>query len=263
MALASRKQGGTIMGKFDGKVALVTGAGQGIGRGIALALASEGAAVGLVGRTRSKLDETVAEITARGGRAIALTGDVGDESRVAEVVSQVVADLGGLDILVNNAQAYAFGAIADLDLGELEDGWRSGAVGTLHLMRAAHPHLADGGVVINVSSGAASDAMSAGVGGYAAVKAAIESLSRAAAVEWAPDGIRVVTLIPFARTPAVGAVLDANPGMEEMLLGSVPLKRWADPEADLGRAAVFLASEDAGFITGSSLVVDGGSTYLR
>jgi meso-butanediol dehydrogenase / (S,S)-butanediol dehydrogenase / diacetyl reductase len=251
------------MGKFDGKVALVTGAGQGIGRGVALALAAEGAAVALVGRTQAKLDQTAAEVAARGGRALALAGDVRDEARVAEIVGQVVADLGGLHILVNNAQAYAFGEIAVLDLEELESGWRSGAVGTLHVMRAAYPHLVGGGVVINVSSGAASEAMSAGLGGYAAVKAAIESLSRAAAVEWAPDGIRVVTLIPFARTPAVSSVLDASPGMEEMLLASVPLKRWADTESDLGRAAVFLASEDAGFITGSSLVVDGGSTYLR
>jgi len=251
------------MDRLEGKVALVTGAGQGIGRGIAVALAAEGATVALVGRTASKLDETAATITARGGRALPFAGDVGDEVTVNAIVARVVDELGGLHIVVNNAQEYAFGSIADMDLGDLEAGWRSGAVGTLHLMRAAYPYLAGGGVVINVSSGAASQAMPAGVGGYAAVKAAIESLSRAAAIEWAPQGIRVVTLIPFARTPAVASVLDANPGMEEQLLASVPLNRWADPEAELGRAAVFLASSDAAFITGSSLVVDGGSTYLR
>jgi NAD(P)-dependent dehydrogenase (short-subunit alcohol dehydrogenase family) len=251
------------MGTFDGKVALVTGAGQGIGRGIALALAAEGAAVAVIGRTKDKLDDTVREIESRGGQALACPGDVRNEGDVSAIVSRVIQDLGGLHILVNNAQEYAFGSIADMDLGALDAAWRSGAVGTLHLMRAAHPHLAGDGVVINVSSGAASEAMPQGVGGYAAVKAAIESLSRAAAVEWAPEGIRVVTLIPFARTPAVAAVLDSNPGMEEMLLSSVPLNRFADPEAELGRAAVFLASSDASFITGSSLVVDGGSTYLR
>jgi len=251
------------MGTFDGKVALVTGAGQGIGRGIAHALAAEGATVAVVGRTRAKLETTVSEIEARGGRAVAYAADVSDESSVDAMVEQVVDDLGGLSILVNGAQEYSFGSIADMDLDQLEAGWRSGAVGTLHLMRAARPHLAGAGVVINISSGAASEASPDGLGGYAAVKAAIATLSRAAAVEWAPDGIRVVTLIPFARTPAVAAVLDSNPGMEEMLLSSVPLKRFADPETELGRAVVFLASPDAAFITGSSLVVDGGSTYLR
>lgn len=251
------------MGKFDGKVALVTGGGQGIGRGIALALAAEGASVAVVGRTPSKLDDTVREIMQRGGKAAAYAGDVSDESAVDAIVGRVVEDLGPLKILVNAAQEYSFGSITEMNLDGLESGWRSGAVGTLHLMRAAHPHLIGGGVVINLSSGAASETNPQGLGGYAAVKAAIDSLSRAAAIEWAPDSIRVVTLIPFARTPAVASVLDANPGMEEMILSTVPLKRFADLETEIGRAAVFLASSDAAFITGSSLVVDGGSTYLR
>jgi meso-butanediol dehydrogenase / (S,S)-butanediol dehydrogenase / diacetyl reductase len=251
------------MERLTGKVALVTGAGQGIGRGIALALATEGACVALVGRTPSKLDATRDEILERGGTAVGYPGDVTDEAGVDDIVRRVVGDLGGLHILVNSAQEYAFGPISELDLGQLEAGWRSGAVGTLHLMRAAHPHLAGGGVVINISSGAASDPAPSGLGGYAAVKAAIDRLSRAAAVEWAPEGIRVVTLIPFARTPAVAAVLDSAPDMEQAILSAVPLGRFGDPEADLGRAAAFLASADASFITGSSLVVDGGTTYLR
>jgi NAD(P)-dependent dehydrogenase (short-subunit alcohol dehydrogenase family) len=251
------------MGRLTGKVALVSGAGQGIGRGISMALAAEGASVALMGRTASKLDATCDEILARGGRAASYPGDVTDAAGVDDIVRRVVADLGGLDILVNNAQEYAFGPIAELDLEQLDAGWRSGAVGALHLMRAAHPHLAGGGVVINIGSGAASDPAPSGLGGYAAVKAAIDSLSRAAAVEWAPEGIRVVTLIPFARTPAVASVLDAAPGMEQAILSTVPLGRFGDPEADVGRAAAFLASSEASFITGSSLVVDGGTTYLR
>jgi NAD(P)-dependent dehydrogenase (short-subunit alcohol dehydrogenase family) len=251
------------MDRLTGKVALVTGAGQGIGRGIALALAAEGASVALMGRTAQKLEATRAEILDRGGKAAAYAGDVGDEARVNDVVVTAVRDLGSLDILVNNAQEYSFGSVAELDLEQLDAGWRSGALGALHLMRAAHPHLAGGGVVINIGSGAASDPSPGGLGGYAAVKAAIESFGRAAAVEWAPEGIRVVTLIPFARTPAVASVLDGAPEMEEAILSTVPLGRFGDPETELGRAAVFLASSDASFITGSSLVVDGGTTYLR
>jgi len=251
------------MGRLTGKVALVSGAGQGIGRGISMALAAEGASVALMGRTTSKLDATRDVIVTRGGSAASYPGDVTDEAGVHDIVRRVTADLGGLDILVNNAQEYAFGPIAELDLEQLDAGWRSGAVGALHLMRAAHPHLAGGGVVINIGSGAASDPAPSGLGGYAAVKAAIDSLSRAAAVEWAPEGIRVVTLIPFARTPAVASVLDGAPEMEQAILSTVPLGRFGDPEADVGRAAAFLASSEASFITGSSLVVDGGTTYLR
>jgi NAD(P)-dependent dehydrogenase (short-subunit alcohol dehydrogenase family) len=216
-----------------------------------------------MGRTASKLEVVRDEILARGGRAVAYPGDVTDEAGVDEIVRRVASELGGLHILVNNAQEYAYGAIAELDLEQFEAGWRSGAVGALHLMRAARPHLAGGGVVINISSGAASDPAPSGLGGYAAVKAAIDSLSRAAAIEWAPEGIRVVTLIPFAKTPAVASVLDAAPEMEQAILSTVPLGRFGDPETDLGRAAAFLASSEASFITGSSLVVDGGTTYLR
>ena len=251
------------MERLAGKVALVTGAGQGIGRGIALALADAGADVALVGRTAEKLEKVAAEIHERGGQGLVLAGDVTDAERVTAVVDETVATLGGLHILVNNAQDFSFGPIADLDLDGLEAGWRSGAVGTLHLMQAAHLHLAtSGGVVVNVSSSAAADP-SPGTGGYAAVKAAIEAISRAAAVEWAPLGIRVLTLVPFARTPAVAASLDGHPEIEEAVLQDVPLGRFGEVEAEIGRVVAFAASDDASFMTGTSLVVDGGSTYLR
>lgn len=250
------------MNRLKGKVALVTGAGQGIGRGIALAMAAEGAAVAVLGRSQEKLERVAAEITERGGRAVAVLCDVTDSEQVAGAVDQVLSKLGRLDVLVNNAQDYSFGPISQLDLGEVEAGWQSGAMGTLRSMQAAHPHLTGGGVVINISSSAARNP-SSGTGAYAAVKAAIEALGRAAAVEWASDGIRVVSLVPFARTPAVQAVLDSYPGLEEQLLADVPLGRFGDVESDIGKAAVFLASEEASFITGSTLAVDGGTTYLR
>ena len=250
------------MNRLKHKVALVTGAGQGIGRGIALAMAAEGAAVAVLGRSPEKLERVSAEITERGGRAVAVPCDVTDGDQVAGAVEQVVSTLGRLDVLVNNAQDYSFGPISQLDLREVEAGWQSGAMGTLRSMQAAHPHLKSGGVVINLSSSAARNP-SSGTGAYAAVKAAIEALGRAAALEWASDGIRVVSLVPFARTPAVQAVLDGYPGLEEQLLADVPLGRFGDAESDIGKAAVFLASEEASFITGSTLAVDGGTTYLR
>jgi NAD(P)-dependent dehydrogenase (short-subunit alcohol dehydrogenase family) len=256
-------EGGLVMGTMDGKVALVTGAGQGIGRGIALALAGEGASVALMGRTVSTLDQVAAEIAERGGKAVAIVGDVADDADCTSAVAETVAQFGALDVLVNNAQAFAFGSVADIDMADVEAGWQSGPMGTLRLMRAALPHLREGGAVVNLSSSATSDGDGAGTGAYAAAKAAIEALSRAAAVEWAGEGVRVNVVIPFSRTPSVEAVLSAYEGVEEQVLAQVPMGRWGDAEREIGRAVAFLCGPDASFITGTSLAVDGGSTYLR
>ena len=251
------------MRDLEDKVALVTGAGQGIGQGIALALSAEGASISVVGRTRSKLDETVSEIQERGGRAIAIACDVKSPGAAELAVKETLGAFGGLDVLVNNAQEFGFGSIVDISMETVEDGWRSGPLATLRFMRAAHSHLKGGGVVVNVSSSATLDADIAGVGAYAATKAAIESLSRAAAVEWAEDGIRVNTIIPFARTPAVEASLDQYPGLEERLIGTVPLRRLGDPETDIGPAVAYLVGSRAKYITGTTLSVDGGAVRLR
>ena len=122
----------------EGRTALVTGAGQGTGRGIALALAGEGAAVALVGRAEAKLVAVAEEISARGGRALPLVGDVTDGDRIDAIVKETVAELGSLDVLVNTAQAYTFGGLLDVNLDDVEVGWTSGALATLRFMRAAH-----------------------------------------------------------------------------------------------------------------------------
>lgn len=251
------------MTRLENTVALVTGAGQGIGQGIAFSLADNGAAVAVAGRTESKLVDTVAEIERRGGRAIPIVCDVTDSDQISEAVGRTVSTLGGLNVLVNNAQEFNFGTILDIPIDLVDVGWRSGPLATLLFMRAAYPYLRGGGVVVNISSGAAVDSGIAGVGAYSAAKSAIESLSRAAAVEWADEGIRVNTLIPLALTPSVQAVFDMNPGLHEQLVSGVPLGRFGDPATDIGPAVVFLASSDAGFITGTTLSVDGGSVRLR
>jgi len=251
------------MTNLENAVALVTGAGQGIGQGIAYALVQRGVAVAVAGRTESKLKDTVAEIERRGGQATPVVCDVTDPDQIVEAVDQTVTTLGGLNVLVNNAQEFNFGAILDIPLDLVDAGWRSGPLATLLFMRAAYPHLQGGGVVINISSGAAVDTGIAGVGAYSATKSAIESLSRAAAVEWADEGIRVNTVMPLALTPSVQAVFDMNPGLHEHLVSEVPLGRFGDAETDIGPAVAFLAGPDAGFITGTTLSVDGGSVRLR
>jgi len=251
------------MTNLETTAALVTGAGQGIGQGIAYTLADRGAAVAVAGRTESKLKDTVAEIERRGGRATPVVCDVTEPEQIADAVAQAVTTLGGLDVLVNNAQEFNFGTILDIPLDLVDAGWRSGPLATLLFMRAAYPHLKGGGAVINISSGAAVDTGIAGVGAYSATKSAIESLSRAAAVEWADERIRVNTLIPLALTPSVQAVFDINPGLHEHLVSEVPLGRFGDAEKDIGPAVAFLAGPDAGYVTGTTLSVDGGSVRLR
>ncbi len=217
----------------------------------------------VAGRTASKLETTVAEIEFRGGKAIAVTCDVTSSDDIENAVAITVAELGGLAVLVNNAQEFNFGTILDIPLESFEAGWRSGPLATLLFMRAAHQHLHGDGVVVNVSSSAAVDTGIAGVGAYSAAKSAIESLSRAAAVEWANDGIRVNTLIPLALTPAVEAVFEHNPGLHEHMASQVPLGRLGDPEKDIGPAVAFLCGPGAGFMTGTTLSVDGGTVRLR
>jgi NAD(P)-dependent dehydrogenase (short-subunit alcohol dehydrogenase family) len=136
------------MTTMENTVALVTGAGQGIGQGIAYTLADRGAAVAVAGRTESKLKDTVAEIERRGGQATPVVCDITEPDQIIAAVDQTVSTLGGLNVLVNNAQEFNFGTILDIPLDLVDAGWRSGPVATLLFMRAAYPHLQGGGVVI-------------------------------------------------------------------------------------------------------------------
>jgi 2-hydroxycyclohexanecarboxyl-CoA dehydrogenase len=248
-------------GKLTGKVAIVTGAGQGGGMGAALALAAEGAAVVLFGRTVAKLERVAAEIAARGGQAAVLGGDVTVEADIEASIDLAVQRFGGLDILVNAAQSPEMRncALLDIEPAVVAELWNSGAAATLAFMRLAHPHMAKrgGGSIVNFGSGAQMGPMHYGV--YAGVKAAIQAISRAAAMEWAKEKIRVNMVIPMVNSPAA----DADPTDNAILEKVIPLGRIGDPEKDIGRPIAFLAGDDSAFITGTTLMLDGGLGYLR
>ena len=252
-----------MTGRLHGRTAIVTGGGTGVGRGIALALAGEGAAVVLAGRTPATLDATCDEIEARGGHALAAVCDVTSATDVDRCIATTLDAFGGIDILVNNAALVPHGSILDIDEDLVHAAWNAGPIAAMRLMRRCHPHLRSGGVIVNVSSGITKAATAPNRAAYAMVKAALDALTRAAAMEWAADGIRVNAIMPFARTDAVDAFLANEPAHAAAIAASVPLGRIGDPETDIGRAVVFLTSDDAAYLTGATLPLDGGLAYLR
>ncbi len=188
-------------GILAGRPAIVTGAGRGVGQGIALALAAEGASVAVLDRAEDTLGDTCEQIEARGGTAIPVVCDVRDLDAIERAVATVVDRLGGVRILVNNAQTPGTGRLLDVTEEVVDDAWRSGPLAALRFMRTCHPYLRDGGAVVNVSSGTALLAGPPGLAAYAAVKASLQSFSRSAAVEWGRDGIRVNTVQPLVSSP--------------------------------------------------------------
>jgi NAD(P)-dependent dehydrogenase (short-subunit alcohol dehydrogenase family) len=244
------------------KVAIVTGAGQGIGRGIALALASEGARIAVVERNESGIADTVPLIEERGAAALGVPCDVRDPEQVQRAVAATVTEFGGVDILVNNAQSFPLGRIVDVSDDAAQSGWESGPLAVLRFMRAAHPYLKQSrGCVVNISAGAATMQYPDSLGVYSAVKAATLRLSKAAAVEWGEDGIRVNVVFPVAESPTAAASREMEPGMMEKVAG-IPLGHVGRAEQDIGRGVVYLCGPDASYVTGTVLAVDGGSSHL-
>ena len=249
-----------MTGRLDGRVALVTGAGQGIGRGTALALAKEGATVALVGRTLSKCEAVAAEIADLGGTAVAIACDVGVREQVDAAVDATVQAFGGIDILVNNAQSSVQAKLEDTTDEDIELAWRTGALATFYAMQAALPHLkASGrGSIVNFGSSTAIEGNVA-FGAYAMAKEAIRGLSRVASREWGRFGIRVNVIVPNALSPSSQDFRDAHPERFARMEARVPLGRVGDPEADIGRAVVALAADDLTYLSGQTLMLTGGS----
>lgn len=253
------------MGKLDGKVAIVTGASQGSGYGAARAMAREGASVVLVSRTREKLEAVAREIEAAGGIAMVHPADVTQRDAIEALVEATAAHFGRIDVLVNAAQSPVIrtAPIADISDDDVRELWESGAVATLALMRAVRPHMiaAGGGSIVNFGSGAVHNPVQYGV--YAGVKAAIQAISRAAALEWAKEGIRVNVVFPMSESPAADADFALADGRAQAVARTIPLGRMGDPVEDIGQPIAFLASDESRFITGSTLALTGGMTYLR
>ncbi|WP_405812985.1 SDR family oxidoreductase [Streptomyces sp. NBC_01390] len=250
------------MRRLAGKTALVTGGGQGVGRGIALALAAEGAAVVITGRTEATLKETAGEITGRGGRAHTVIGDVGERADIDRMVAETVREFGGLDVLVNNAQTSVQRRLEDTSYDDVELAYRSGPLATFHAMRSALPQLrASRGSVVNLGSSAAVQGET-GFAAYAMAKEAIRGLTRVAAREWGAYGIRVNVVCPAALSPAAEAFFVAHPEKAQSVLAGIPLGRMGDPETDIGRAVAALVSEDMAYLTGATLMLEGGRTLI-
>lgn len=248
------------MGTLNGKTALITGAGQGVGQGIAFALAKEGANIAALGRTEAKVVDTCTAIREFGGSAEPFVCDVAKDEQLSPSVEKVVEKFGGVDILVNNANLSVLGPIMELQRRRVEKAYAVGPLAALTLMQLCHPIMKarGGGAVINMVSSAAVRWDTSGYGGYASTKEAMRSLTRAAASEWGVDNIRVNAVAPHALSPGLKWWTEANPEEAAEFVKTIPMGRIGDCEQDIGRAVAFLVGPDARYITGATVPLDGG-----
>jgi 3-oxoacyl-[acyl-carrier protein] reductase len=244
---------------LDGKVALVTGASKGIGKGIAKEFAAAGASV-VVGYASSAAgaEQVVSDIEALGGSAIAVQGDVSVAADVERLLAETVAAYGRLDVLVNNAAVYYPEPFDTVTPQQIDQQLSVNVLGTILTTQAALEHFGpDGGVVINIGSLDSARAVP-GMSVYSATKGAVDALTRVLAAELGSRGIRVNTLAPGGvETEGLHAAGFMGSDAEREMIERTPLGRLGQPE-DLARVAVFLASDDAGWVTGERLTASGG-----
>jgi NAD(P)-dependent dehydrogenase (short-subunit alcohol dehydrogenase family) len=258
-----------MMGILSGKVALVTGAARGIGRAIAEQYAAEGAKVVVASKTASTTEAAAAAIRATGGAAIGVACDVSDRGQIDAAVAKAVAEFGGLDILVNNAQSFGTRdkpeprnpptAIEDFDEEQWDWVFDSGLKGTLYAMQAAFPHMKAAGAGRIINFGSMRGIISTpGTVAYNVTKEAVRALSRTAANEWGKHGITVNIINPVIATDSYREDLP-TPELRQQFEATIPVGRVGQP-LDCARVAVFLAGPDSSYMTGMTFAVDGGLT---
>ncbi|MBR2065223.1 MAG: SDR family oxidoreductase [Bacteroidales bacterium] len=249
------------MKRLEGKVTVITGGGKGIGFGLAKAFAREGSNLVITGRNEKRLIEAKEKLESEYDiTVLPIAADGADEEAIKRVVAAAVEHFGRIDTLINNAQVSKSGLLLvehtreDLDLAI-----NSGLYAAFFYMKECYPYLKESkGSVINFASGAGLFGK-LGQSSYAAAKEGIRGMSRVAAAEWGPDGIRVNVVCPLAMTESLQEWKENYPDLFAKTIQGIPLGRFADPTEDIGRVCVFLASDDASYVTGETITLQGGS----
>ena len=249
------------MKRLQGKVAVITGGGKGIGFGLAKAFAREGSDLVITGRNEGRLVEAKEKLEAEFGvNVLPIAADGADEEAIKTVVSAAIERFGRIDTLINNAQVSKSGLpLVEHTKEDLDLAINSGLYAAFFYMKECYPYLKESkGSVINFASGAGLFGK-LGQSSYAAAKEGIRGMSRVAAAEWGPDGIRVNVVCPLAMTESLQEWKENYPDLFQKTIQGIPLGRFADPVEDIGRVCVFLASDDASYVTGETITLQGGS----
>ncbi|TMN22159.1 SDR family NAD(P)-dependent oxidoreductase [Lentibacillus cibarius] len=247
------------MGRLQDKVAIITGGAGGIGQGMATAFVKEGAKVVIVDLDEEAGQKAIKHLQQHQPESTFIQANLAEHDKLKSIVDQVVDKYGKLDILVNNAHASKNKPFLETTQKDLDLSFDTGFYPTFYLMQAAIPHLQETkGKIINFASGAGIEGH-ANQAAYAAAKEAIRAITRVTANEFGKDGINVNLIAPIANSPGVQQWAKEQPEYYQEVLENIPMRRFGELEEDIGRAAVFLASEDAGYITGQTINVDGGS----
>lgn len=249
--------------RLKDKVTIITGGAGGIGRGMAMAYVKEGAKVAIVDLDKEAGEKVLKELQKYSPDSLFIQQYLTDRDKLSDIVEQVADKYGKIDILINNAHASKMASIEETTQADLDFSFNTGFYPTFYLMQAALPYLKETkGKIINFSSGAGINGHT-NQGTYAAAKEAIRGISRVAANEFGPFGINVNIISPIAKSEGIMKWAEESPEYYENMLSGIPMGRLGDVEEDIGRTAVFLGSEDSDYITGQTIMVDGGSIKLR